>query len=47
MLEKAAQTAFEQKDVLALEVVQTKCGAQDRQIVEQINTYLAQLRSKK
>ncbi|XP_034235328.1 vacuolar protein sorting-associated protein 16 homolog [Thrips palmi] len=47
MLEKAAQTAFEQKDVQALNVVQARCGAQDRHVVEQINTYLAQLRSKK
>lgn len=47
MLEEAAQTAYEQKDVQALRIVQTKCGAGDRHVLEKINAYLSQLSSKK
>ncbi|KAJ1520941.1 hypothetical protein ONE63_004018 [Megalurothrips usitatus] len=47
MLEQAAQTAFEQKDARALDALRSRCGASDKQVLEQINTFLTQLMSKK
>lgn len=47
LLEDAAQIAFEQKDPEALMYVQSSCGNQDRNVVEKVSAYLAQLNSKK
>lgn len=45
MLNEAAQTAFEQKDTLALTFVLAQCGSSDRQLVEKINVFLTSLKN--
>lgn len=47
MLKQAAQTAFDQKDTQALIAVQSKCGSSEQNVIEQINTFLTQLSSRK
>lgn len=47
MMEQAAQVAFEQKDSEALEHVQSKCGPEDKNVIDKVNSYLAQLKVKK
>lgn len=45
MLNEAAQTAFEQKDTSGLTFVLAQCGSSDRQLIDKINTFLANLKN--
>lgn len=45
MLDEAAATAFQQKDVSGLKFVLAQCESSDKQLIDKVNKYLFSLKN--